>query len=81
MCRETVGDERERGAVVIDYTLTPGGRSEEWPEIVPNERGISRFVYSGMQDFMRRVSAHVTIGRAYMKGKESNNYFVLCREA
>ena len=78
VCRETGGD--ERGAIVIDYTLTPGGRCEEWPEILPNERGVSRFVYAGMQDFMRRVSDHVTIGRAYIKGKESNNYFMLCRE-
>ena len=30
---------------------------------------------------MRRVGEHVTIGRAYIKGRESNNYFVLCRES
>ena len=79
VCRETGGD--ERGAIVIDYTLVPGGKCEEWPEIEPNEKGVSRFVYSGMQDFMRPISAHVSIGRAYIKGKESNNYFVLCRES
>ncbi len=78
VCRDTDGD--ERGSVVIDYTLVPGGKCEEWPEYKPNESGVSRFVYSGMQDFMRRISQHVTLGRAYIKGKESNNYFILCRE-
>ena len=79
VCRETGGD--ERGSVVIDYTLIPTGKPDSWPEIAPNERGISRFVYSGMQDFMRRISEHVTIGRAYKNGKETNNFFILCRDA
>ena len=78
VCRDTGGD--ERGPVVIDYTLLPGGKAEEWPTIYPNEKGVSRFVYAGMQDFMRRVSQHVTIGRAYRHGKVTNNYFLLCRE-
>ena len=78
VCRYTDGD--IRGSVVIDYTLIPGGKVSDWPTITPNEKGVSRFVYSGMQDFMRRVSQHVTIGRAYIKGKETNNYFLLCRE-
>ncbi len=78
VCRDTGGD--ERGSVVIDYTLEPGGKADDWPAIAPNEKGVSRFVYAGMQDFMRRVSQHVTIGRAYRHGKSSNNYFLLCRE-
>ena len=78
VCRMTGGD--TRGDVVIDYTKTPGGKAESWPEILPNERGVSRLVYAGMEDFMRRVSQHVTIGRACKGGKETNNYFVLCRE-
>jgi len=78
VCRSTGGD--ERGSIVIDYTLIPAGKSSDWPNITPNERGVSRFVYAGMEDFMRRVSQHVTIGRAYRYGKASNNYFMLCRE-
>ena len=78
VCRPTDGD--ERGSVVIDYTLVPAGKCDEWPDYKPNESGISRFVYSGMQDFMRKISSHVTLGRAYIKGKASNNYFILCRE-
>ncbi len=79
VCRYTDGD--PRGTVVIDYTLTPGGKCDGWPDITPNKKGLSRLVYFGMQDFMRRVSDHVTIGRAYVKGKETNNFFVLCRES
>jgi hypothetical protein len=78
VCRDTDGD--DRGSVVIDYTLVPSGKCDEWPDYKPNEAGVSRFVYSGMQDFMRRISNHVTLGRAYIKGKASNNYFILCRE-
>ena len=80
VCRETTGSEREIADIVIDYTILPTAKPDEWPEIYPNERGVSRFVYAGMQDYMRRISAHVTIGRAYRHGKISNNYFVLCRE-
>ncbi len=78
VCRETGND--ERGAVVIDYTLIPPGKPESWPEITPNEKFPSNLVYAGMHDFMRRVSTHVTIGRAWRKGKRTDNYFMLCRE-
>ena len=78
ICRLTNGD--ERGDVVIDYTQIPSGKPDAWPALQPNERGLSHLVYSGMEDFMRPVSQHVTIGRAYKGGKATNNYFVLCRE-
>ena len=42
VCRMTGGD--ARGDVVIDYTKTPGGKAESWPDIAPNERGVSRLV-------------------------------------
>lgn len=67
------------GAVVIDYEQLPVEAPPGWPELKPNEQGISRFVYAYMQDYLRRVSTHVTIGRAYRHGKESPNYFTLCR--
>ena len=34
-----------------------------------------------MIDYLRRVSDHVTIGRAFRKGKWTENYFLLCRES
>lgn len=76
--RDTGGD--SRGEVVIDYTRVPPAKPAEWPAIKPNERGISNLVYAGMHDFMRKVSTHVSIGRAYKKGRETVNCFVLCRE-
>ena len=66
--------------MVIDYTMIPTAKPDAWPAIQPNEKGVSRFVYAGMHDYMRKVSTHVTIGRAYRHGKISNNYFMLCRE-
>lgn len=77
ICRATPSD--PRGAVVIDYERVPPASPEGWPDVAPNERGVSRFVYAHMHDFLRRVSEHVTIGRAYRHGKDSPNYFVLCR--
>jgi hypothetical protein len=37
-------------------------------------------VYAGMKDYMRRVSEHVSIGRAYKHEKPMNAWFVLVRE-
>jgi len=76
--RATGGD--SRGQSVIDYTRVPPNKPSAWPEIKFNERGISRFVYAYMLDFMRGVSEHVSIGRAYKKDRETPNCFVLCRE-
>ncbi len=52
---------------------------EGWPQIVTNEEGLQRFVFSTMVDYLRVVSSHVSIGRASKANKEQNNYFLLCR--
>ena len=78
ICRAS--DHLDTGSVVIDYEMLPDQAPEGWPKLQSNERGISRFVYAYMHDYLRSVSDHVTIGRAYRKGKESPNYFTLCRE-
>lgn len=70
-----------RGEVVIDYAQLPEARPEGWPTIASNERGISRLVFGFMVDRLRRVSEHVTIGRASRHGQELSAWFVLCREA
>lgn len=64
---------------VINYKKLPPKKPESWPLIVPNEARLGRFVYAGMYDYMRKVSEHVSIGRAY-KGKAMNAWFLLCRE-
>lgn len=66
--------------VVIDYYSIPDEKPVSWPDIRPNSAGLSRFVYFQMEDWMWRVSKHVTIGRARRSGKWSENYFVLTRE-
>ena len=67
------------GPVVIDYTLIPTEKPAGWPPIRTNERGVSKLVYGFMHDYLRWISKDVVIGRAYKYGKETSNYFVLCR--
>lgn len=63
----------------VDYTAVPEDKPDGWPSIRRNEEGLSRFVYGNMQDFLRRVYGLILIGRAYRKGRETSNYFVLAR--
>jgi hypothetical protein len=68
----------KRGSVVIDYFQEPDGRvATSFPKVVPNSKGLSRFVYYQTRDFMRRVSEGVSIGAAYKIEKKLDHYFVL----
>jgi hypothetical protein len=72
----------ERGdQIVIDYSQLPEQAPQGWPALRDNDHGISRLVFAGMTDTLRRVSQHVSIGAAAKRGKEIEAYFVLCREA
>jgi hypothetical protein len=75
-----VASVHEKGEVKIDYTQLPPRRPEGWPAIIPNSSRLGFLVWSGMQDFCRRVSTHVTIGRAYKGGKPFDAWFALCRK-
>ena len=79
VARETTADELDDAGVVIDYTLEPEGKVPDWPRYIPNNKRLSRWIYNGTRDYMRRVSAHVTIGRASRAGEWLPNWFVLCR--
>ncbi len=69
------------GGVAIDYRRVPTSHPADWPPIVPNSFRLSRFIYDGTVDYLRRVSAHLLIGRATRGGEqEMPNWFVLCRE-
>lgn len=71
-----------RGAVVVDYFQVPDGEVPTgWPRVVDNHWRLQRFVYQGTRDFMRRVSAHVSIGAAFKGERPLDHYFVLCRRA
>ncbi|RZO59947.1 MAG: hypothetical protein EVA89_13970 [Sandaracinaceae bacterium] len=83
---ETDGrDEWERrGGVVVDYHQIPGGDVPRgWPDVVPNSQGLQRLVYLNTRDFMRRVSTHVSIGRASREDAKGDllldYWFTLCR--
>ncbi len=72
---------KSRGAIVVDYFQVPDGEvPTSWPEVVPNTKGLQRFVFKGTRDFMRRVSNHVSIGAAYKGEKALDHYFILVRE-
>lgn len=69
-----------RGPVVIDYFQVPDGEvPASWPKVVPNSKGMQKFVYRGTRDFMRRVSKHVSVGAAFKGERPLDHYFVLCR--
>jgi hypothetical protein len=61
----------------FDYTTPPPSEPEGWPAYKPNERGLSRFVYGHMHDYVRRVARGVVVGKAYRKGVEQDAYFSL----
>jgi hypothetical protein len=74
----------DRPEVQIDYRRLPAtqpeGWPQDWPKIRSNEKGGARLVYGFMVDTLRRVSEHVTIGRANRHGKDMNAWFLLCRD-
>jgi len=68
------------GSVAVDYRQIPTERPASWPELHDNQYRLSRFIFNGMVDYMRRISDHLLIGRATRANKELDNYFLLCRE-
>jgi hypothetical protein len=68
------------GSVAVDYRRVPTARPETWPEIHDNTYRLSRFIFNGMVDYLRRISEHLLIGRATRGDREMDNYFLLCRE-
>lgn len=76
-----IQDWPQRGSVVIDYLQVPDAPvAPDWPRVVPNSTGGQRFIFDGTRDFMRRVSVHVSIGRAFKGDTRLPAYFALCRE-
>jgi len=74
-----VAHRSNEGGVVVDYTRLPPDKPEGWPPILPNSARLSRFIYNGTVDVMRKVSTHVSVGRAYRGGKAMDAWFVLAR--
>lgn len=76
----SMGEGEHEGELAIDYTTTPKGKPASWPEIQPNEGGMASLVYGGMIDYLRALSAHVSIGRAFKGGKPMYAWFALVRK-
>lgn len=72
---------RERGGIVVDYFRVPAAAvAPGWPAVVDNSVGLQRFVFRGMRDYLRRVSAHASIGAAFKGETPFHSWFVLCRD-
>jgi hypothetical protein len=73
----------DEGQLVIDYRTLPQADPADlppgWPRMIPNSARLSRFIYNGTVDVMRRVSDRVTVGRAHRKGKPMDAWFALVR--
>jgi hypothetical protein len=67
-------------SLLIDYARVPPAKPEHWPEIISNRARLSRFVFYGTTDILRRVSHRVSIGRMYRGGKPRDTWFVLVRK-
>ncbi len=64
----------------FDYTEAPPVVPSDFPPYKANEKGLSRAVYMGLVDYMRRVAKGILVGRAFKKGAPEGSYFLLVRE-
>lgn len=76
---------RARGGVVVDYWMVPDDEvPAAWPPVVDNAVGLQQLVYHRTRDFMRKVSQHVSIGRASKEDESGDHeldfWFTLCRQ-
>jgi hypothetical protein len=69
----------EGGGLIVDYRRLPAAPPPGWPKILPNSARLSRFIYNGTVDVLRRVDERVTIGRAYRRDKPMDAWFALER--
>jgi hypothetical protein len=68
--RSVTPEHQARGAYYVDYLSVPDGPvPNRWPAVVPNEKGLQRFVYTGTQDFMRKVSSRISVGMPFKGDK------------
>lgn len=81
--RATTDADFDNHGIVVDYTQVPSEASASWPAIkVCGKDRLGIIPYAGNHDFMRKVSQHVSIGRAKKANSKKwmPNWFVLCRE-
>ena len=71
--------ERDSKELLFDYTRPPPFEPAGWPPYAPNERGLSRPVFGGLHDYVRRVADGVFVGAAFRNGAPDNAFFTLTR--
>ncbi len=68
------------GQLFVNYYEQPATAPvNSWPHPKPPVGFSAGLVWGQMCDYMWRVSAHVSIGAAFKKGRAMNQYFVLVR--
>ncbi len=72
---EVVPDE-----LYFDYTVAPGGVPDGWPAYKPNAAGLSKPVFGGLKDYIRRVAPGIVVGKAFRDGKPEGAFFTLSRQ-
>jgi hypothetical protein len=75
--RPPSGEEPHKNELFFDYTEAPPTEPPGWPAFKSNDRGLSKFVYGNMKDYMRRVARGVVVGKAYRGGVDQKAYFSL----
>ena len=73
------GDGEHEGELVVDYTKLPKSKDPRWPPIQENGGLIGGIVYGRMIDYVRGISSHVSIGKAYKAGKPRGFFFAMVR--
>jgi hypothetical protein len=74
------GEGEHANELVIDYGKVPTTKPSSWPEIEANDKGfLNGIVWGGMVDYLRRISQHVSVGKATKDGKAIGQYFALVR--
>jgi len=63
----------------FDYTQAPEHVPTGWPRYRPNDWGPSLIVFAGLKDYLRRVARGVVVGKAFRKGTDLKQYFILAR--
>ncbi len=72
-------DTKADGGLRFDYNRLPLDRPHGWPEIVPNNRFLSRPVYGGLVDEVVWVTGDVLVGAAFRGSTPLHSFFVLAR--
>ncbi len=69
----------QSGELTVDYRELPPTKPSSWPPIRSNQAGLSRFIYGGSVDVLRKVGQGVLVGRVYKDGSAQDAWFALTR--